>query len=539
MTTIASTLGVGSGIDTTALVTTLVSASFDPKDTVLKTKETANTAKISSLATLNNGIDAFASALATLISGGTLQTQPSTSNSAILTATAKSGAQIGSLSAQIDVRQLAQAQSLVSATATGGAATAVGLGALTIGVGGTSTTVTIDATNNSLAGLARAINTSGAGITASVVTDANGARLTLKGATGTAGAFTITPAAGADASLAAYAYGNGQTGGMTQAQAAQDAIVRLDGVDIARASNTIDDLVDGVTLKLVSAVPGTTVSLGATRPTAAITQAVSDFAAAYNELKTQIDTATASALTSADGNSGPLYGNPSIRSMQQQLAKLTSTTLSTAGGYSTLAEIGVKTSVDGTLSVDGSALTSALSKNPDAVEALFNPTQHASDSLIRITSAFGATKPGTYALADIVAGTGGTNTSGTIAGVAGVTTGTKLFASASSKASGLVIEPQGNVASATVTVDSGLGGALQAIRDSLRATNGILAALSTQLTTEKTSLANSRTKLTTDEAAYKTLLTGQYATMDTRVAAYKATLSYIQQQVAVWTKSTA
>ena len=535
MTTIASTLGAGSGIDTTALVTSLVSASFDPKDAALKTKETANTAKISSLGTLTSGIDAFATALSTLISGGTLQTQPSSSNSAILTATAKTGAQIGGLSAQIDVRQLAQAQSLVSSPVAS-AATAVGLGSLTLAVGSTSTSVTIDATNNSLAGLARAINASGAGLTATVVTDTNGARLTLKGATGVAAAFTITPATGADASLAAFAYGNGQTGGMTQAQAAQDAIVRMDGVDVTRASNTIDDLIDGVSLKLVSAQPGTTVNLGATRPTAAITQAVSDFVAAYNELKTEIDTATASALTSADGTAGPLYGNPSIRSMQRQLAALTSATLSSAGGYSTLAEIGVKTSTDGTLSVDSATLTKALSNNPDAVEALFNPTQHASNPLIRITSAFGTTKAGTYALTNIVAANGATPVSGTIAGVAANPAGTKLYAVGSS-ASGLVIEPQGDVAAATVTVDSGLGGALQSIRDALRASSGVLASLSTQLTTEKTSLADSRTKLTTDQAAYKTLLTSQYATMDTRVAAFKATQSYLTQQIAAWNKS--
>ena len=403
VTSIATTLGAGSGIDTTALVTSLVSASFDPKDAALKTQETANSAKISSLATLSNGIDSFASALSTLISGGTLKTQPSTSNSAILTATAKTGASIGNLSAQVEVRQLAQAQSLVSNYLPGAAAT-VGQGNITITAGGTTKTVTIDPTNDSLAGLARAINTSGAGITATVVTDTNGSRLALKGATGAAGAFTITPAADADPALARFAYAAGQTGGMTQAQAAQDAIVRLDGVDVTRASNTVDDLVDGVSLSLVSAQPGTTVSLGATRPSAAISQAVSDFVAAYNELKGEIDTATQSATASSDGTAGALYGNSTIRSMQQQLAKLTSTPLSTSGGYQTLAEIGVSTNRDGTLAVDTNQLNAALANNPDAVEALFNPTQHASSPLIKITSAFGAAKAGTYQLTNIVAG---------------------------------------------------------------------------------------------------------------------------------------
>lgn len=536
MTSIATTLGAGSGIDTAALVTSLVSAAFDPKDAALKTKETANTAKISSLATLSNGIDSFASALSSLISGGSLRTQPSSSNAAILTATAKAGASIGTLSAQVEVRQLAQAQSLVSAPVASSAGN-VGQGSFTIAVGATTKTVTIDATNDSLAGLARAINATGAGVTAGVITDASGARLTLKGTTGAANAFTLTPAAGADPGLARFAYGNGQTGGMTQAQAAQDAIVRMDGVDVTRPANTIDDLVDGVSLSLVSAQPGTTVSLGATRPTAAIGQAVTDFVDAYNELKGEIDTATQSATTSSDGTSGALYGNATIRDMQRQLARLTSTVLASGGAYRTLAEIGVQTNRDGTLTVNTAQLNGALAANPDAVEALFNPTQHSSSPLVKITSAFGATKPGTYQLANIVAANGATNASGTIAGAAAITTGTKLYAASTSPAAGLVIEPQGDVASATVTVDLGLGGALQAIRDSLRATNGALATLSTQLTTEKSDLASQRTKLTTDQGDYKTRLTNQYATMETRVSALKATQSYLTQQIAAWNKS--
>ncbi|MDO6415848.1 flagellar filament capping protein FliD [Sphingomonas sp. BIUV-7] len=640
---ILTALGAGSGIDTASLVTSLVSATYDPKTSAVTAKETANTAKVSTLATLSNGIDAFSTALGTLISGGTLFTQPTSSDSSVLTATANAGAQIGALSAQLSVRQVAQAQSLVSGYyANSGAA--VGTGTLLIGSGAASYAVTIDSTNNTLAGVARAINGSGAGLTASVVTDATGARLTIKGATGAANAFTLTPGPNAAAGLAALAFdssgmtvsgtavvsptltdattaavgqgsftlttaqgsatlaidassdnltglaaaingaglgltasivtdssgsrlslsdGSGSapsftlapasdaqiglvrfafpvpTNGMTRAQTAQDAIVRVDGVDVTRASNTIDDIVDGITLKLVSAAPTQTITLGATRPTAAITQAVSDFVAAYNELKGQIDVASASSVADADGNitTGPLYNNSAIRQMQTQLSRLTSTVLNTSGGPSTLAEIGVSTNRDGSLTLDSALLTKQLTAYPNAVEAMFNPTQHASSPLIKITSAMGATKPGTYQLTDIVAETSGHSASGSIAGVAGVTTGSKLYASVGSSASGLVIEPSGDISSATITVDLGLGGALQAIRDSLRSSGGVLDSLSTQLTSEKTDLASQLTKLTDDSTAYRARLVTQFSAMTTRVAAYKATQSYIEQQVAVWTKS--
>src|SRR4051812_28765282 len=107
---ILTTLGAGSGVDSGALVTGLVSATYDSKKSVLTGKETANTAKVSALATLSNGIDSFATALNSLIGGGTLFTQPTTSDSGVVTATARAGASIGSLSASLEVRQTAQAQ---------------------------------------------------------------------------------------------------------------------------------------------------------------------------------------------------------------------------------------------------------------------------------------------------------------------------------------------------------------------------------------------------------------------------------------------
>lgn len=640
---ILTALNAGSGIDTASLVGGLVSATYDPKTSALTAQGTANTAKISSLATLSNGIDAFSTALTTLIAGGSLATQPTSSNASVLTATAKPGAQIGALSAQLTVRQVAQAQSLVSSYFPSSSAT-IGTGTLTLASGNGSLDIAIDASNNTLAGVARAINASGAGVTAAIVTDANGARLTLKGPTGAANAFTLTPAPGSDAGLSALAYGaagmsasgaavvspaladamtakvgqgsyaltvggttqtltidasndnldglaaaiNGaglgltaaivtgpagsrlsitdgsgsvpsftlapQAGaqsaaarftypapanGMLQAQAAQDAIVRLDGVDVTRSTNVIDDLIDGVTLKLGAPSPTETITLGATRPTEAIKQGVGDFVGAYNELKAQIATATAVTTTDADGNvtAGALYNNSAIRQMQKQLSQLTSTILNTGGGPRTLTEIGISTNRDGTLSLDTAMLTKQLATYPDAIEAMFNPTQHASSPLIKITSAMGTAKPGTYRLTDIVAQTSSTSASGTIDGVAAITTGASLFAASASKASGLVIQASGDVADATVTVDLGLGGALQAIRNSLRSSGGVLDSLSTSLKTEKTSLADQLTKVADASATYRDRLTTQFAAMTTRVAAYKATQSYIEQQVAVWTKS--
>lgn len=535
---ILTSLGAGSGIDTDSLVTSLVSASFDPKDQALKTKETANTAKISSLGTLSGGIDSFASALQSLVAGGTLKSQPSSSDTSILTASAQSGANIATLSAQLEVRQIATAQSLVS-PALSASTTAVGLGGLALTTASGTFNITIDSSNNTLAGLATAINatntgTTPSGVTASVITDSSGARLIIKGATGAANSFSLA-ANGADADLTRFA-STGTGAAMTQAQPAQDAIIRMDGVDTTHSSNTVTDLITGVTLNLVSAKIGTTVSLGVTRPTDAITQAVNDYVSAYNSLKSEIDTATA--IGSGGTGQGPLYGNSAIREMQRQLQKITSTALSSfPNGPKTLAEIGVSTGLDGTLTVNSTKLASALSTYPDAVEAMFNPSQRSDSPLIKITSAMGSAKPGTYALANIVAGSPPSGTIGGVAGLPSASDPAGLVASITSPAAGLAIQPQGNVASATITVDAGLSGILQGIRDGLRRSGGILDSLSTSLATETKSLANARTKITDQESAYKDQLTAQFTAMQTRVASYKSIQSYMTQQIAAWSKS--
>jgi flagellar hook-associated protein 2 len=144
---------------------------------------------------------------------------------------------------------------------------------------------------------------------------------------------------------------------------------------VERATNSFSDLIAGVQIDLKAAKPGTLVSIGLTRPTAAITQAMGDFVSAYNELVGVIGEAT-KAGTGADA--GALRGDAGVASLQRQLARLPTTILSSPGdGVHTLAEIGVRTNRDGTLSLDSARLASALASDPDGVEALFNPTHRA------------------------------------------------------------------------------------------------------------------------------------------------------------------
>ncbi|HWL46465.1 MAG TPA: flagellar filament capping protein FliD [Sphingomonadaceae bacterium] len=529
---IAATLGIGSGIDTAALVANLVNAVQAPKDAQIAARETQNSAKISGLADAANAIDSFASALATLIGGGSLYTQPSSSDTSILDASALAGSRISGLASTVEVLQLAQAQTLVSTTLAGAGAP-VGLGSLTLTLGSATATITIDETNNSLTGLAKAINGSAMGITATVIQDTQGARLMLKGATGEAKAFTLTANPDADGDLARFTYAAGG-GAMTLAQSAQDAKLRLDGVDVTCATNSFSDLLQGVQLDLKKAAPGTVVSLGTHSPADAIRQAVGDVVAAYNQLKATLDAATAPRNSDGTGG-GALRGDPGIRDMQQRLSKITLEVLSSAGtGPKTLAEIGVRTQRDGSLALDTTRLDQMLATDPAGVEALFNPTQWSSSPLIAITSAMGKAKPGSYTVENIVAGP---PPSGTINGVPAIASGSKLIAAATSGIAGLVIEPLGDVASATLTVDPGLGGALQAIRDALRASTGALTTSQNSAAAEAKRIADDRLKMEATVTAYHDRLVAQFTVMDAKVAAFKATQSYLDQQIKVWTNS--
>ena len=530
MTSIAASLGVGSGLDTSALVTQLSAAVRDPKEAVIAKRESVNTAKISALGNAVSGIDAFSSSLTGLVAGGNLFTQPNSSDESIVSASAIAGSRLGSLSATLEIKQLATAQTLVSGNIAG-TTSAIGQGTLNLTTANGSFAVTIDGSNDSLEGLAKAINDAGAGLAASIVQDSAGARLVVKSATGAAKAFTMTTTADT-AGLGRFAYDAGaSTNPMTAAQSARDALIVYDGVTVTRATNSVSDLVPGVKLELKSAAIGTTVSLGATRPTTAITNAVTDFVDAYNSLKSILDEATAPRAADGTGG-GALRGDVGIREMQRQLAKLTSTVLGGSGsGPKTLAEIGVSTNRDGTLALDTNKLSAILASDPDGVEALFNPSQSSSSSLLKITSLSGKTAPGSYAISNVTTAPLG----GTIAGFPALVSGNSLIASASSPAAGLVLAVTGDVASATITVDAGIGGALKAIRDALRGADGPLASAQAAAKKETTTIADDRAKMEERVTTYTTRLTTAFSTMDTRVAAYKATQSYMEQQIKLWT----
>lgn len=529
---IGYSLGIGSGLDIRALVDGLAGAAKAPKEALIARREDLNAARVSAVAEISNAIDGFATALSALLSGGSLYSQPTVSEPALLSASALPGAQLGTLSHELEVMQLAKAQTLQS-VAFAAAGDPVGQGTLTLTTAAGSFAVTVDPSNDSLSGLATAINGAGAGVTATVVTDTNGARLVLKGGTGDAAAFTLSVPGGTASGLERFAFGPAVTGGMTLAQAAQDAVVRLDGVELRRSANSFKDLIEGVQIDLKKAEPGTAISIGVSRPAASIEQAVTDFVATYNGVMGMIANLTA---PGAAGESGPLRGDLGVREMQRQLRQLPSTALVSQGtGPKTLAEIGVRTNRDGTLGVDSARLQKMLADDPRGVEALFNPAQHSSDPNIVIKSLASRVKPGTYTVTNLVPSDGVTGASGTIGGLAAISSGPNIIAPSASPAVGLILGVNAAAASVTITIEPGLGGALDSIRDGLRARKGPFAGTQARLSAEAKDIAEDRAALEMRSEKYYNQLLSTFTTMERQVSAFKATQSYLDQQVKMWT----
>lgn len=374
MTSIASTittaLGAGSGIDTTALVASLVSAARDPKESAITDRQTTNNARISALASASSSLDAFSSALTTTLAGTDFSGAPASNDPTIASVSLLPGGAPTGLPAQIEVRQLASAQT-VESEILASKTTAVGLGSLTLTTASGSSTITIDSANNTLEGLAAAINAKNAGVTASVVTDNRGARLVLKGETGAANSFTLSSDA-ADSDLQRFTYDSNATGTMTKKQDALDSIILIDNVEMHNDSNEVETAIPYVRIDLNKAAPGTLVTLASDQPTATMRDLVSEFVTAYNTLRTALNGATASGTDPS--TAGALSGDPGARDMIKQLSRLTSTQLASTGAYRTLADIGVSTNRDGTLSLDSARLDKALAADPEGVTQMLNPS---------------------------------------------------------------------------------------------------------------------------------------------------------------------
>lgn len=378
-----SAQGVGSGLDVNSIVSQLVALekqSLKP----LQDKATTLQSQLSLYGTVKSQASTLGDAAAKLATASTWSSQKSSSSDADAVAvTTSSTATSQSLS--VEVLQLAQSQSAASSgVATGDAVGYAGTLTFQLGSwagnpnalaftsdGSASVDVSVDA-DDTMADIASKINAAGAGVKATVLRDGADDRLVLRSATtGASGGFSVTTAG--DAGLSMFALtgvvdstDSTPVSGMFMSQVAQDAEVKINGVEISADSNTLSNVVTGVTLKLKE-VTASPVTVTIESDTEGISKAIQALADAYNALNKSLVDATKYDATSKKG--GILQGDAVTVGLQNSLRSMLGSS-SVGSTYARLSEIGLERQVDGSLKVDTSKLNDAI-ENLDNLKALF------------------------------------------------------------------------------------------------------------------------------------------------------------------------
>ncbi|WP_158218726.1 flagellar filament capping protein FliD [Roseateles aquatilis] len=369
--------GLGSNLNVEAIVQKLVSVERKPIDDLNASSDKIKT-KISAFGKIQSTLGALRDAAAKLTKPETWQSvAASSSDATIVSATGGAGAAEGSYA--MNVTRLAAAQSLSSPMfkkddKLGGGTLTLELGewnadksTFTGKAGSSPKSITIEPPRDSLADIRDKINGSGSGVIASLVNDVNGSRLVIRSReTGAENGFRLTaapssPPADGQPSLADLSFGvAGQTSRMSEDLKAANALLTVNGLSISSATNTIDSAVDGVTMTLMKTGVAT---VTASQDKDALKKVVTDFVTAYNAAvsllreNTKYDADNKAAAT--------LQGDSAAVGIQNRLRGAIAAGTTLAGALGHLSDIGLSMGVNGSITVNDSKFTKALTQRAD------------------------------------------------------------------------------------------------------------------------------------------------------------------------------
>lgn len=398
-----SSLGIGSGVLNSDLVDQLVAAERAPADQRLDNKTQRTDALISAYGKLRSAVTELRLPMRQLGSADAMKSFSATSSGTNVSVEVNSEASRGSYS--VNVTSLAQSQALATReTFADRDSTSVGQGNLTLSVGDKTTNIGINSGNDTLQGLANAINNANAGVSAGIIDTGNGFQLVLSAdETGTTNAVSIT-AADSDgtntdaAGLSRFAFNDTMAvaSGLRQTIAAQDSVMEFNGVEVTRATNTIENVVDGLTFNLTEVGQST---IKVTQDTAAVADRVQAFVDKFNALQNTIT--ELSSFNSETGQGSILTGDAAVRNIQSQLRRVLTDIVPGLenANVRTLADVGVTTDFrTGELQFDSNRFQQQLLANPDDITALFAEQGRSSDSQVEFVRSGSNSQPGDYAI---------------------------------------------------------------------------------------------------------------------------------------------
>ncbi len=410
----------GSGLDVRGLVDQLVAAEGAPVTARLDRKEIKVQEGLTAIGTFKGALLEFQSSLAPLRKADAFKSiTASSSNEDIFTVIADDNAVLGQYN--IEISQLAQSQKLISEPFSSDFDT-VGSGRIRIEFGEirndnefvanaemTPQIISIDEKNSSLRGIQQAINEADAGVRASIINDGSGYRLVLNAEkSGLQYSMRISisdddnndkdknglsilaydPVADTEAVADDITENQPITASgkhLQEVAVARNAIFSVDGISISSNSNEIADSIPGITLMLKKTTGEGVENFTVEKETAGVKASIEAFVSSYNELIT-----TVSSLTGYDaetGTAGPLSGDPAIRGIIDQIRRRLSVSFNGINeNLTSLADIGIDSDRDGSLSIDKIRLDKALQQHADEIAHLFSAAVSVSDPKIRVTS---------------------------------------------------------------------------------------------------------------------------------------------------------
>lgn len=468
---ILSKIGVGSGLDTTALIQALVDADSAPQKESLDRDEEDTEAKISALGMLKSNLQSFNNILENIKSSDSTGFKGFSSSTTKATLTADGSEAGATIDSSLTITNLASSHTLTGPSYSAFTNT-VGSGSLTInfgtwsadptsGGGQTHTansldSITVNTTSTTtLTQLRDLINNAASDsdndgkqdVLASVIYDGTNYMLMLKSESGASNEMKVTATSNLANTVNNVSYNyNATTSNMNQRVAGTNSAFSVDGISMTRESNSISDLFDGFTLDLF-ATSSDTITLRSSVDLDNITDLLSSYVSTYNDILGSLDELSTNPnnLDNDDvPEAGALNGNSLIMSIKTQLRSLSSMAIKGyEGGPYYLANMGIKTLRDGSLSLDRDALKKQFNFDPDSIHAFFRNQLKTDNSNISVTNySFLNTKPGSYAFST----DGSTHT---IGGVSATKNGTQYSVS-SGDPNGLVVNVASGVTSGNI-----------------------------------------------------------------------------------------
>lgn len=537
-------VGTVSGIDTTALVDAAYAQKTAAADTI-DVKISDNADKISAYqelqeigTTLQTSLDSLRSYYGSTTTDSSiyanmmayLGTSDSTiTPSNIVSVTVDSSAEKGSYS--LEVSQLATAMKTSSAAQTS-KSDALGLdGSFEIGLeGGDSLSITVTSGMN-LSDIAAQINADSttSGVSASILKTGDNSYTLVLTATETGKNITYSSSSGTDIF---------QSLGLTDSagtftsivQEAQQAIAIIDGIEVTSSSNTLEDVIEGVTISLLSASAGTTMTLEIDYDYSGLKDAISAFIDAYNSLR---DFVIEQGTVSDDGaETGVLFKDTLLKSLYNQISTLLSSSFSTDAGISSLGEIGITYTDENKLEIsDETALNNALLNNYSSIQQMFQTsidTGSASVSVLRNSSSATTLE---FTL-DITVGEDGTISAVSANGDTDAFTinGTRLIGKTGTVYEGLTLVFTGTEStSTTVSMQQGLADLLYTTLDKYTSTtSGLLQSEVDDLNSTNDSLQTRADRIIERADAYREKLIEKYAAMEANLSAAELLLAQVK-----------